>query len=223
MGPIRERVQQEGSRGLSLKDHEEFRLRVVEEIAAAGGYLRIVGNVALVPAADEKDPMGKLLRVFQATWWAELHVGDQYHRKIGAVSDSEKEKSLTAKGTGKTDEEAREAAFKAAGEMLSRDLAERLADELEKVKELETPPRDVMLILEGVPDGSLPPLEGILHKLDGIVSAARLRFGGGRLVMTLTTTLDPIPLRDALTAALGPQGYALDSAADEQVKYRHEG
>ncbi|MCU0722552.1 MAG: hypothetical protein MUC63_02860 [Planctomycetes bacterium] len=223
MAPIRERVKEEAAKGASLRLHEDFRLKVVEEIAAAGGYLRIVGEVALAPAPDVKDPLGKWLRAYTATWWAQLHVGDPYHRKVGAESDSAQEKALKATGTGKTDEEAREAAWKAAGEALAVDLADKLAASLERAKEVEGEPREVLLILESVPDGGLKSAEGEIHKIEGIVSAARLRFGGGRLVMTLTTTLDLPGLREALVRSLGPKGYALDTAAEDRMKFRFAG
>jgi hypothetical protein len=221
--PIRERVKEEASKGASLRQHDDFRQKVVEEIAAAGGYLRIVGEVSIVTIPDVRNEQGQMLRAYEATWWAQLHVGDRYHRKIGAESDSAQEKSLKAVGTGKTDEEAQEATWKAAGEKLARDLADRLADWLDQVKEVEGEIRTVMLILEAIPDGGLKPLEGEIHKIEGIVSAARLRFGSGRLVMNLTTTLDLIGLRDALARSLGPLGYALDSASEDQVRFRYAG
>ncbi|MHC4780876.1 MAG: hypothetical protein ACYTFG_20080, partial [Planctomycetota bacterium] len=80
MGPLREKYRVSLEGGSKLTD-PVFKIEMVESLAALGAHVRIVGGITLAALPDEKGKDGLPLKVFAASWWGEVHVGDKYHRK----------------------------------------------------------------------------------------------------------------------------------------------
>jgi len=217
MGRVRDRFQAEVEAGKTMKE-DGFRIEIVEALASIGAHVRIVGGVTLFAVEDAKDADGNPLKGFTASWWAQVHVGDRYHRRVAVEAEKEKGKGPT--GRGATVEEAEETAFKAAGEDLAFDLAGLLAEKLEEIKEAEGDIRDVTFVAEAVPANGFRALEGALHGIEGILNVKRLRVGRGVFIAKLTTTLEPRDLDEALEAALGPLGISSVESTETKVKFR---
>ncbi|MHC5040721.1 MAG: hypothetical protein ACYTHM_25700, partial [Planctomycetota bacterium] len=148
MGTVRETFKKAVEEGKKLED-PELNQEMVEALAGIGAHIRILGRITLTPQPDVKDEEGNRLKEYAATGWAELHTGDKFHRE--KTVDVKRDEKSPVKGRGETVELAREAAFKAAGEALSFDLAGALVDKLEEKKdpeEEEEPKREVTLLIE---------------------------------------------------------------------------
>jgi hypothetical protein len=219
MGPLRDRFRAEVEAGRSLKKEKTFKTEMVEALAAIGAHVRIVGRIVLTPAKDAKDKKGVLLKCFTASWWAEVHVGDRYHRRIDV--EAEKKDALIARQY--SVEAAMETAFKAAGEDMAFELAGKMADKLEEAKPDEKKPRDVYLVIESISTEVFRAVEGAIHGIEGIKRLKVLRFGKGILYARMTTTLDPGDLDKALESALGPHGFTLTESSETKVKFQSGG
>lgn len=217
MGVVREGFRKGVEEGRTLKE-EAFKAEMVESLAGIGAHVRILGGVLLAPVEEEKDALGNVMKGYAASWWGEIHAGDRYRRERKVEGRREPGKGPV--GRGATDEEAREAAFKAAGEDMAFTLAGLLADLLEeKEEEPAAKPREVTLAVSRMEQSVFRAVESAVHDVPGILEVKRLRVSKGLWIAILTTTLEPEPLRQALEEALSPHGLTLVEDTEEKIRF----
>jgi len=216
MGTVRKRFREAVEGGSSLEEDAAFKEEMVEALAGVGAHLRILGRITLAPLLDRRTEEGETEKGFVASWWGEIHVGGKYERRLRVRL----EKDQGAEGWGGTVEEARENAFNAAGAEMAFDLAEALArkEAAEAEEEMEEPPREVVVIVEAVPEGAYGTVEGTVRGIEGVLKVRRIRLGSGWYIAQVTTRLAPEDFLAAIRDGLEPKGFEVTGHTEKKVR-----